>query len=535
MTVRKKRWLIGLAVAAALAITGLVIAASILARRFEPYIHAQAIQYLSQRFDSDVQLQALHIHMPKVSTLRVLLMRGRGALVEVDGEELSLRYHGRRDVPPILRIRKLSFSVDLGTLFHTPKMVPLVTMDGVEIHIPPKDERPALSGGGGAQPKAEPENPSKPSVIIREILIRNASVEILPRNRHKLPLHEEIQNLRLDSAGAGVAMRYDALLTNSKPPGNIHATGTFGPWSADEPGDTPVTGRYVFEHGDLGVFNGIAGILHSTGELAGKLSALTVRGRADVPDFRLKRVGQPVSLSTTFEALVDGTNGNTILKPVNATLGATHFTTSGGVIQHEAGLPRAVDLAANMPNGDLRDVLRLAMAGPPFMEGRLELKTKISLPPLTGPVREKLKLDGRFQVIDGKFLRSRIQAELDKLSRRAQGEPGNQEIDEVASNMHGVFQLANEALHFTELSFGVPGAQIDLAGDYNTASDALDLLGTVKFQAKVSELAGVTGWKRWALKAVDPIFASHGAGTFLRIKVQGSSRAPKFGLVFRKP
>src|ERR1700728_2162057 len=146
MTVRKKRWLIGLGAAAVLAIAGLVIAARILSRRFEPYIHAQAIQYLSKRFDSDVQLQALHIRMPKISTLRVLLLRGHGALAEVDGEGLSLRYHGRRDLPPILRIQKLTFSVDLRTLFDTPKKVPLVTMDGVEIHIPPKDDRPALSG-----------------------------------------------------------------------------------------------------------------------------------------------------------------------------------------------------------------------------------------------------------------------------------------------------------------------------------------------------------------------------------------------------
>jgi hypothetical protein len=535
MTVRRKRWLLGLGAAALLGITGLVIAARILARRFEPYIHAQAIQYLSKRFDSDVQLQALHIQMPKMSTLRVLLLRGHGAVAEVDGEGLSLRYHGRRDLPPILRIQKLSFSVDLGTLFETPKKVPLVTMDGVEIHIPPKDQRPALSGSGAPQPQAAPESASQPSVLIQEILIQNASLEILPRNQRKVPLQEGIQSLRLDSVGRGVPMRYDASLTNSKPPGKIHATGTFGPWSADEPGDTPVTGKYVFEHADLGAFNGIAGILHSTGDFAGKLSTLNVRGRANVPDFRLKRVGNPVPLSATFEALVDGTNGNTILKPVNATLGKTRFTTSGGVIQHEADLPRAVDLVANIPNGDLRDVLRLAMTGPPFMEGRLMLKTTIGIPPLTGPVREKLKLDGSFQVSDGKFLRSKIQAELDKLSRRAQGEPGNQEIDEVASNMRGVFQLANEALHFSELSFGVPGAQIDLAGDYDMASDNLDLLGTVKFQAKVSQLAAVTGWKRWALKAVDPLFERQGAGTFLRIKVNGTSRAPKFGLVFRKP
>jgi hypothetical protein len=40
----------------------------------------------------------------------------------------------------------------------------------------------------------------------------------------------------------------------------------------------------------------------------------------------------------------------------------------------------------------------------------------------------------------------------------------------------------------------------------------------------------MTGWKRWALKPVDPFFAKEGAGTFLRIAVTGSSQQPKFGL-----
>jgi hypothetical protein len=40
----------------------------------------------------------------------------------------------------------------------------------------------------------------------------------------------------------------------------------------------------------------------------------------------------------------------------------------------------------------------------------------------------------------------------------------------------------------------------------------------------------MSGWKRWALKPVDPFFAKRGAGTFLKIKVDGTSREPKFGL-----
>jgi hypothetical protein len=58
--------------------------------------------------------------------------------------------------------------------------------------------------------------------------------------------------------------------------------------------------------------------------------------------------------------------------------------------------------------------------------------------------------------------------------------------------------------------------------------DTLDLFGALRLRAKVSQT--MTGWKRWVLKPVDPFFAKKGAGTFLRIKVAGTSREPKFGL-----
>ncbi len=48
-------------------------------------------------------------------------------------------------------------------------------------------------------------------------------------------------------------MKYDAILTNAKPPGEIHSKGTFGPWATAEPGDTPLTGEYDFKGADLGV------------------------------------------------------------------------------------------------------------------------------------------------------------------------------------------------------------------------------------------------------------------------------------------
>jgi hypothetical protein len=173
------------------------------------------------------------------------------------------------------------------------------------------------------------------------------------------------------------------------------------------------------------------------------------------------------------------------------------------------------------------------MKGSPFMAGQIFLQTKIEIPPLSGKVREKLLLDGRFDLSKAMFLRSKIQDRIDGLSRRGQGKPNQGEIDQVISHMAGSFEMANEVITFRALSFAVPGAGIDLAGSYNLDSEALDFHGDMRLEAKVSQT--MTGWKRWALKPIDPFFSKQGAGTLLHIKVEGTAKEPKFGLdLFKK-
>ncbi len=545
MTIRKRNWLLAIGLAALAVTIGLVLAASALRDRIDPYARQQVIQYLSRRFNSDVELRELHIRIPRTSMLRLLLTRGRGAMVTIEGEGLALRSKQRRDLAingsaaPLFAIQKFACEIKVDDLFKTPKLVTHVSLDGMDIQIPPPDERPAFARPAQPRPgdaqraaqSAAPNAAPNTGVIIQEVTIQHATLTLLAREAHKVPLQFSIQRMRLESVGAGVGMKYEAALINAKPPGNIQSTGVFGPWSAQEPGETPLAGEYRLDHADLGGFNGIAGTLRSTGRFDGKLSAINASGDAFIPNFRLRMAGNPVPLSARFTVLVDGGNGNTILKPVVARLGSTSFTTSGGIIRHEAGLPRAISLDVSMPDGDLRDVLRLAMRGEPFMEGRLALKTKIDIPPLTGKVREKLKLDGHFEVQDGKLLHSNIQNQLNGLSRRAQGNPQAGEADQAVSQMSGVFQLDNAVVHFNQLSFGVPGAKLDLAGNYDLDADSLAFGGTVKLQATVSEM--VTGWKRWALKPVDRFFEKEGAGTFLRFHIGGTSRRPKFGLDLR--
>jgi hypothetical protein len=497
---------------------GAFFTASIIAKRFEPTVRAQAIKYMQERFHSQVEIGALHINRPKMSVVQILLRHGRGAIVAVEGEGISMRFGGDRSRPPMFAINKIFFTVDLEVLVAPKKSVNFVSIDGMEINIPPKEDRPKVQAGDSSHSDVEFQN----------VQIKNAVLVLLPKDANKPPLRFHIARLHLKAVGANTPTRYDADLTIPKPPGIVKSVGTFGPWNTDEPGDSPLKGTYTFDHADLGIFAAIAGILSSQGTFDGTLDSVNVRGTAYVPNFALKMAGNPLPLSTSFEALVDGTNGNTVLQPVRATLGHTSFVTAGAVIKHEEYSKRSITLAVTMPHGDMRDLLRLAMKGSPFMEGFINMKSTIDIPPLTGKVKEKLRLDGTFDVRDAKFLKSTIQDQVDQLSRRGQGQPKNEAIDEVISNMQGSFLLDDQVMTFRSLAFEVPGADVSVAGTYDMLHDMLDLHGALKLDAKLSQT--MTGWKRWVLKPVDPFFAKNGAGTFAKIKIEGSSHQPKFGL-----
>ena len=488
----------------------------------------QAIRYLEQRFHGDVDLRSLRLTLPKMSTLQVLMRHGRGAVVTVEGEDFALHFAGSRDLPPLFSARKLSFYIDLEILSEQHKVVPAVVLEGMQIHIPPKGRRPDWT-----PPPESGQNDRSMDVVIEDVQIKDAQLILLPRDSSKNPLTFDIARLHMTPVSLQGQMHYVADLTIPKPPGAVRSQGGFGPWNSTEPGDTALSGDYKFENADLGVFNAIAGTLASTGTFHGTLDAVAATGQATVPNFRLKSVGNAVSLSTQFEVLVDGTNGDTILQPVKARLGHTSFTTTGAVVKHEKESQRAIDIKVAMPKGDLRDLLRLATKGSPFLEGIINMNAAVRIPPLSGPVKDKLYLDGEFTIDDAKFLRSTIQGQIDNLSRKGQGRPKDQEIDQVASSMSGSFQLEDRSMTFRTFSFDVPGAAVVLAGTYDLDQDQVNFHGALALDAKLSQTQ--TGLKRWLLKPVDPFFSKNGAGTFLRVQVEGDAHHPKFGLDHNKP
>lgn len=253
---RKRKFWLWAAGITALVFIGLTVAGIVLSRRFEPFIKQQTVLYLEKRFDSKAELESLRVSMPMESPLRVLLNKGRGAQVRVEGIKIALRHKGRTDVPPMFAMDRFFFEVDLHTLWERPARVRIIRLDGMALNIPPKGERPVL--GAGPQPEPEPEIVDEaipegtPAVIIDEIIADGTRLALLPKDDDKAPLIFDIHKLKLTTAGPGVAMKYDAELTNAKPPGLIHAKGSFGPWVAGEPAQSAIHGDYTFDDADLG-------------------------------------------------------------------------------------------------------------------------------------------------------------------------------------------------------------------------------------------------------------------------------------------
>ena len=269
----------------------------------------------------------------------------------------------------------------------------------------------------------------------------------------------------------------------------------------------------------------IAGKLSSTGKYSGVLQSLEVQGVTDVPGFSLDPVGRAVPLHTEFYATVYGTNGDTYLHPVRATLIHSEITANGSVVRVPEKQGHLITLDVVSPKARLEDLLQLSTkSNQPMMTGMVNLKTKLILPPGKVKVLDKLVLDGEFTVSDGRFASSDVRDKLAAFSRHAEGQPDNPDAGSAISDLHGKFHLKNGVIMFEKLTFSVPGAVIRLDGTYKMRGEELDFNGDLRTDAKISEMVG--GKKSFFLKAIDPFFSKEGAGTLIPIGITGTRDNP---------
>jgi hypothetical protein len=489
------------------------------ARDIDDWTRDWVVRSLSERFNSRVELESIHVSaFPEMSAT---------------GENLTVYYHNRTDVPPMIKIRQFTFHLGFMGIFRVPRHIRGVHLDDMVITIPPRGQKP--DNEPPPPPPSGKKQKALPHIVIDQIVCDETTLLILPKQTGKQPLDFDIHDLILKSVGAGRPFSFRGNLTNAKPVGEIKTKGDFGPWQVDDPGSTPVAGSYTFTDAKLDPFPGIAGTLSSTGKYTGVLGSLEVQGETDTPGFSLDPVGRPVPLHTEFSATVDGTNGDTYLHPVRATLIRSQITANGSVVRVPEKQGHLISLDVVAPKARLEDLLQLATKSTkPMMSGLVNLKTKLILPPGKVKVLDKLTLDGEFDVTEARFASSDVRDKLASFSRHAQGQPDNPDAGSAISDLKGKFNLKSGVITFQNLTFSVPGAVIRLDGTYKIRGEDLDFTGELRMEAKLSQL--VTGKKSFFLKAIDPFFSKHGAGTYIPITISGTRDSPtlEFSIFHRK-
>ncbi len=469
-----------------------------------PYLHKRVVEMLSQKFHAEVELKEFHVYLFP------------GARIE--GSGLVLRHEGRRDVPPLISIGEFSAEAGILGLIGKPWKIRQVKLKGLTIQIPPKGERK----------KQDWSKARNMPVLIGEIVSDDAELRLLPKSADKDPHVFAIHHLVMHSVGLDRPAQFSAQLSNAVPPGEIDTQGSFGPWSPDDPGQTPLAAEYTFDKADLGVFKGISGILSSQGKFGGVLEKIEVEGKTSTPDFTVTIGGHPLDLETVFSATVDGTNGDTLLHPVTAHLLNTVIVAQGGIVKSQDKTGKEITLDVTVDKGRLEDLLRLAVkADKPLLTGAINFHTRFDLPPGKGDLSDRLNLDGKFDVEQAQFTSPEVTAKIESLSRKAQGQPENKDAGSSVSQLKGNFVLDNGVISFRGLTFTVSGAQVALNGKYGLEKEDLDFHGKLKMQAKISQTT--TGMKSLVLKAVDPFFRKNGQ-TEVPIKITGQREHPSFGL-----
>src|SRR3984957_8012368 len=485
----------------------------VMMHRAAPILKGRGIETLRARFKSRVEMDDF-----AVSVLKGLEVSGDGLRIYPPDDVVAAGA-----TRPLIELQHFSFHANLKALFVKPMHVGRVRVTGMTICIPPREMR--------AQAPQQQRRGGKVKILVDEIVFDDSRLVLETEKPNKDPKEFAMSRIVMRDIGPNAPWLYDATLGNAIPEGNIHATGTFGPWNNESPGDSTVTGHYTFDHADLNTIKGLGGMLSSVGDFTGQLDNIVVDGTTETPNFSLDTANHAMPLHTKFHAIVDGTNGDTYLQPVEARLGGSDFTCSGAVVNVK-GKGHIIDLDVNVPDGRIQNFLQLAVKTTPVvMTGRLTTKTKLHIRPSDESVSKKIGLKAGFTLRQIHFTNPDLEDKVDMLSLRAQGDPKDAKpgAEDVHSEMMGQFVMADGKLTFSKLDYTLPGAVVMLVGEYTLDGERFEFEGKVRTDAKVSQMVA-SKWKSILLKPADPFFKKNGAGAEIPVKVSGTRSAPKFGL-----
>lgn len=472
-----------------------------------PFTRDTIVRALQEKFSSTVELKTFH---------------GTYFTPGCVAEGVTFRRNSDQNAPPIATVEKLTIQGSYWGLFSIPKRVRRVRVEGLHIFLSPRSE----STGNEPRPAASP-GPS--ALVIDEIIADGAAVEYASGESGTEPLKFEIHKLTLNSVADDRPMSFHAALLNPKPPGEIHTDGQFGPLQPQSVGHTILSGSYIFQHADLGVFPGIGGTLSSTGTFNGVLEHVEVGGSTDAPDFQVTRSNHTVHLTTQFHAIVNGMDGDVALQSVQAQFERTSVVAQGEVANKAGSEGKTVSLTVTEQQGRIQDWLRLfSKADPPALIGTMNFRAQVLVPPGKGNFIERVNLQGDFGIDAASLTRLTTQANVNNLSQVAQGGKESSNPASVIEDLKGHVLLKDVIATLSDLSFSVPGALAHVHGTYGLLTEEVNLHGTLQVDNKLSK--GSKGIKSFLLKFVEPFLQKKNAGEIVPIKVGGTFHHPSYGL-----
>jgi len=478
-----------------------------------PFTPAAVTKALQDRFVRDV----------KIRTFRVTYFPP-GCVAE----GVEFLHRERKDLPPLITAQTLTIRASYTGLLRIHKQVNKVEIAGLHVLVPPKNPN------ASRQTFPLTNSTSGKTLAIGEITADDAVLEFIsgpagPAEQDKFTL--KIDHLILDHVGESDPITFHARFSNTEPPGEIQSDGRFGPWNDDDPGSTALSGSYTFTHANLSAFEGIAGILTSKGKFGGKLNHIDAAGDLDVPDFKVAGSAHQVHLTSNFNTVVDGTNGDVYLTRVESHFGKTTVNTQGDVKGHPGQHGKTTALSIAVGQGRIEDLLRLfTSSAQPAETGNVQLQTKVEVAPGPQAFLRRLRLDGDLGIGEGRFASAKVQEPLNRLAESSRGETKDQEKSDgatVLSNLKGHFSANHGIAKLSRVSFTEPGTLAEIDGTYDLVDKKLDLRGVLTTDGKLADTT--SGVKSVVLKALGPLITKKSI-TVVPFSITGTSSKPSFGL-----
>jgi len=441
-------------------------------------------------------------------------------------EGLEFLHRQRKDLPPLITAQTLTISAGYTGLFHG--QVNDVRVTGLHVLVPPKNPNATR------QTYPLTNSTSGKNLAIGEIIADDAVLEFIsgqPGAAEQDKFTLKIDHLILDHVGENDPVSFHVLFSNTEPPGEIRSDGRFGPWNDDDPGSSAISGSYTYEHAKLGVFEGIAGTLSSQGKFGGTLGHIDAEGTLDVPDFKVAGSTHQVHLASNFQAVVDGTNGDTYLTRVESHFGSTTVISQGDVKGHPGQHGKTARLSMSVSRGRIEDLLRLfTSSATPAETGDVQLQTKVELPPGPQAFLRRLRLDGQLGIGGGRFSSAKVQVPVNRLAESSRGETKKEEEADraaVLSNLKGRFSTNGGIAKLSQVSFTEPGTIAQIDGTFNLVDKSLNLRGVLTTDGKLADTT--SGFKSVVVKALGP-FITKKSVTVVPFSITGTSSKPSFAL-----